>query len=204
MKRIGFIDGRRIRGFTLSGAVALDGQRLDISDVIEVASGTTRGVYINYTQSGTKTGSAQVNALAVDMGIAADVPYAYGISISLDTIDDKTVGFLSGLSIYWEDYGDALTHSVMIDLGKNSVHEPADRNCFFRCREHTTVWPNSSVMRLEGGNSSGYFVVFDNPAGAEDAEVILDAATCGESADYRIRCHLEHYAIDRYIYLFPV
>lgn len=190
-----------------SGESGSEGFLLNIDDASTIASGRGRGIHIEYTSSGVKTGSAGVRTVAIDTTISANVPSWTGIDIYLAALggeNNYTVGNVFPLSIYVDDIGDNVESFCAVDIGINSSTKCNSRHSFFRCREHLAIVAGSAIMRLEGGNAASYFLVFDNPAGVEDSEVILDAATCNETADHRIRVHLEHTDVDRYIYLYPV
>uniref|UniRef100_A0A6M3L4J2 Uncharacterized protein n=1 Tax=viral metagenome TaxID=1070528 RepID=A0A6M3L4J2_9ZZZZ len=175
-----------------------------ITDAAVAASGMFNGINIAYNNSGAKTGTGTIDGLNIDMATTADVVYFYGIAVYSATIADKTMGQICGLSFYFEDQGNAVSAYTMIDVGRNCPHASLGRDTIIRVREHTTVQPLSSFLLLEGSNALGYMFEFADAAGAEDATVILDSATCDQTADYRIRVRLATAAVDRYIYLYPV
>lgn len=195
-------------------AAAGNGIHLVVTDSSGIASGRGRALFIEYTMDTAQTGTAGVRTAAINTTISADVPSVTGLDIYLAALggaNNYTVGNVIPLSIYVDDLGDNVSHFMALDIGINSSAATTGgesagegRHCFIRCREHSAIHATTSVIRLEGGNSAGHFLLFDNPAGTENSSAILEPHSDTEASDYRIRCHLEHYAIDRYIYLYPV
>lgn len=194
---------------TISGTSAANGLELTVTDTSTISTGTNAGLTVSYTTSGTKTGgTVQGAGISVTTSAAIGAAgYLTGLDIYLADLggaNNYTVGVVRPLAIYVGDIGDNVDSFMAIDIGLNSSSACASRHCFIRCREHTAIVAGSAVMRLEGANSASYFLIFDNPAGTEDSAVILDSATCDQSADHRIRVYLEHTQTVRYIYLYPV
>ena len=187
---------------TFIGATAQNAFAIDVTDASTIAGGMSRGLAINYDATGIQTGTAQINALSIDMSIADDVNDWMMLTLYNAAVADKNIEIFSFISMYSEDLGDDLAAKMLIDIGFNSPHAPAGRDCVIRCREHTGVQPNSIFLQLEGANALGYMFNFTDAPGAEDAAVILDTATCGETATQRIRCLTT--LGDRYIYLYVV
>ena len=193
-------------GIFQSGHDADDLKKFTLAVEDPMAAGMTRAVAIDLSVSGAQTGTATMTALAIDIAATAATNYFYGIEIYSATIADHAVGsFLCGLSFYFEDQGNAVANYCMIDMGQANVHAPIGRHSYIRIREHgAAVLAGSSFLLLEGANAVGYLLNFGGAAGAEDSTIILDSATCDQTADYRIRVRLGVEAVDRYIYLFPV
>lgn len=192
-------------GIFQDGHTADNFKSFNLIDQDDNASGMTHVVNIVGQFTAAKTGSAVFTGLNIDLDADNDVPYLYGIEVYSNTIADDTIGFVCGLSFYFEDQGNAVGSYVMIDVGRNCPHAPSGRDTIIRVREHDTVQADSSFLLLEGGaNALGYLVNFGQAAAAEDTEVILDSATCDQTADYRVRCRLSTEAVDRYIYLYPI
>lgn len=152
MKRIGFIDGRRVAGWSFPAtATPGNGQVMNITDPSTPASGIRRGAYINYTQSGVKTGSAEVDAFAIDLALNAAVPTAYGQAIYLSSSGDPTIAFVSGLSFYIDNLGSGLSGFAAIDIGLALSDAPPTRHCFMRLRNHVGTIVADGI-RIEGSN----------------------------------------------------
>lgn len=151
MKRIGFIDGRRVAGWRFPAtATPGNGLVLTIVDPSIIASGDNRGVYISYTASGKKTGGT-VAPLGVNLAITEDTPYGYGIRIDTAAVADKTMEMLMGLDVYMHDAGTAVGRYYALNLGMEHNSEPAGEVGFMRLRNHGTRTMDS-VLRLEGTN----------------------------------------------------
>jgi len=189
---------------TITGSTADNVFAIDVTDESTIAGGMSRGLAINYDATGAQTGTAQINALAIDMSISDDINDWMMLTLYNATVADKNIEIFSFISMYQEDLGNDVAAKMLIDIGFVNTHATAGRDCVIRCREHGTVQPLSSFLRTEGGtNALGYMFDFQGTVGAEDATVMLDAATCGETADHRIRVRIAGVG-DRYIYLFPV
>ncbi len=61
-----------------------------------------------------------------------------------------------------------------------------------------------ALFAYTGVNAQGYFLWLEAASGAEDSAIPFDTATCGETADRRLRVRCEGDTTDRYIYLFPI
>jgi hypothetical protein len=62
----------------------------------------------------------------------------------------------------------------------------------------------TSLIRYDGVNANGYFLQLTAAAGVEDSAIPFDTATCGETADMRLRVRCVGDATVRYIYLYPI
>ena len=189
---------------TLTGETADNAFAIDVTDESTIAGGMSRGLAINYDATGIQTGTAQINALSIDMSIADDVNDWMMLTLYNAAVADKTIAIFSMLSLYSEDLGNAVSSRIIFDVGINSSHATASRDCIFRVREHSTVQDVNSFLRLEGGtNALGYMFDFQGVVGGADAAVIMDADVGAETCSHRIRCRIAGVG-DRYIYLYPV
>ena len=156
---------RDMYGTWADGIASDDVFKLVVSDAMTIAGGINRALAIEYTTSGTKTGTAQINAISIDAYVTADIPDVMLIAIYTGAIADKTMEKLFGISMYFEDFGNALDDFVAIDIGYNSPHDVvADRNCFFRLRQHNTVQASSAIIRAEGQSAANFLVQADTMA----------------------------------------
>lgn len=175
MKKIGFIDSRRLKGFTLAGASALVGPQLDIEDIATQSSGSSIGLYLNYDQNGAKTGSATVAVQAIDLALKKAVIYAYNQALYMAGSGNPAVDFASALSIYIDDIGTGLGGFCGIDIGLALTNAPADRHCFIRMRNHVGTIVKDAI-RIEGSHPVTNLFAFEI-----DHEPIVDAAVGGSS-----------------------
>lgn len=151
---------------TLTGSSAASAMLLTVTDTTTQTSGISRGIAVDYTQSGTKTSTAEVNCITVDLLLSADVPYAYGFVFYAYDSGDPTIGLLAAVSIYIADCGTAVTHICAIDIGlAQGSNSPADRHCFIRMRAHSAGAKPDCVFQLEGANAADYLFSFDSAAG---------------------------------------
>lgn len=154
MKRIGFIDGRRVAGFTLRGTIALNGINIPITDTATPSSGYMRGLYLNYTQSGIKTGSAEVAPLSIALAVAANVPRGMCISLYTAAIANKTIDGLHAIDVYMDDPGTACNRYYALNLGQAHTNAAAESG-FIRMRNHGPT-PLNAVFQLEANNPATY------------------------------------------------
>jgi len=187
---------------TFTGATADNAFAIDVTDEMTIAGGMNRALAINYDCTGLQTGTAQINALSIDMSIADDVNDWMMLTFYNSEVLDKNIEIFSFISMYSESLGNDVAAIMLMDIGMNWNHAPAGRECVIRCRQHDTVSATSDFLRLEGANALGYMFNFTDAAGAEDAAVILDNSASAETVDQRIRCRTT--LGDRYIHLFPV
>ena len=173
-------------------------------DQDDPATGYVRVLALSLTSTANRTGDATLTGLNIDMAAGGNVPYFYGIEIYSAVIADKTMGLVCGLSMYFEDQGNAVGNYCMVDLGQDNVHAAIGRDTYFRIREHGTIQGDKSWLLLEGANAVGYIWNFNDAAGAENGGFVLEPHSDTETSDYRVRVRLGNIAGDRYIYLYPV
>jgi len=184
---------------TLSGVAALSGISMTTTDTATQTSGTCCGINMTYNQNGTKTSSGAVCPILINQFINANVPSSFGIYHYLEFSGDETVANVNAFTAYWGDVGANVTNVCMIDLGYNTSHATGGRNCFIRCRQHTTVQSGSAVLRLEGNGSAEYLVSFE--AQPDLGQGILTAADYdANTADHVIKVQTP--AGDRWIQLY--
>jgi hypothetical protein len=148
MKRVGYIDGRRITGFTLAGALAKDGMYLAVEDISTPSSGTVHAVKINYDQNGAKAG-ATAEAFCVMMTAKQAAQYAYAEAIHILSSGNPALGFVSPLSIYVDDQGTACTNLVGLDMGFAVNNAPSGRHAFIRMRNDVGQIVKDAIL-IEG------------------------------------------------------
>lgn len=191
-------------GIFQDGHGADDLKKFTLVDQDDNAAGMTRVVAIDGSFTAAKTGTAVFTGLAIDIAAGNDCVYVYGAEIYMAAVDNKTIGFLCGLSLYFEDQGNAISSYAMIDMGRVSVDAPATRDTYIRIREHgAAVLADSSFLLLEGANAVGYLLNFGDAPGTEDDPIILDNSTDGGGTHaQRIRVRIP--GADRYIYLYAI
>ncbi len=183
--REAFNDGL-IADYTPSGSSATNKVRLNFADSSTHSSGYNRGIYLNWTQTGTKTGSAEINAFAVDFSLRADCPYVYGMAVYASHIGNPTIDFFAGWSLYLDDIGSNVGGIVGLDLGFAASTSPSGRHAFIRCRKHTANVPDT-VLLLEGSGCAKYLLKFDQTGNL----CVTDASAVAGNRTHKIKCNLQ-------------
>lgn len=200
MKRIGYIDGRRIAGFNLAGAAALNGMALTIRDLLTFTTeyGHGRGIYLNFTQVGAKGVLSYSDALAIEYILAGDVTYANAINISMNFSGTPTCGYYAGLQIYGENpgAGNALNYYVALMLGLDVENAPLIGSHFMRVFGHGGAV--TSVIWL--ANTSGSFIT--NLLKFEGVAAPLSPGSDTTDCTYRIACEVGPGPAIKYLHLF--
>lgn len=123
---------------------------LQVTDSVALASGYSRGIYINWTKTGAQTGGA-VNPLAIDF--AATTANCTEVALESHYITqtgNKLTGNVFGWQIYCEDLGTGVANVCLIDLGIVAGTHTASRLAFFRAKQHSTTKRMDEVFYIEG------------------------------------------------------
>lgn len=192
MKRIGFIDGRRVAGWTFPAtATPGNGQVLTINDLSVITSGYSRGVYIDYTQTGVKGGGAWVVPLAIDLTLVGDVGFAFAQSIGIAFSGAAIANYGGGIYIYLNDPADgSVVHYCGLMIGIDAENAPSGTSCFMRVYGHggavdTVIW-----LANGAGTPITYLLDFEGLAspispGSDSTNVTYKIAMrVGESPQY--------------------
>lgn len=156
MARKGFIDSRRLRGFTLRGAAPRTGIPITIRDLTTISTGHSRGLFIDYTQAGAKGGACYVRPLEVALSVEAACEGAAGIRIGMSTSGNPAMsGWYHALDIYSGDIGTGGENHAVINIGKESAN-PGTVDAFIRMRNHSGK--AVAFLRLEGTEPADYLL----------------------------------------------
>lgn len=120
-----------------------------VTDATTLNAGRGRGLHIGYTVSGTKTGTYGVRTANIETYVSEAVDSVCGLNVYQDTIADKAVSNLFGISIYMCDQGNAVGNMVALDVGINSDHQASGRHAGMRIRNHTGT-ARAAIMVEEG------------------------------------------------------
>ncbi|MCJ7829230.1 MAG: hypothetical protein MUP81_05785 [Dehalococcoidia bacterium] len=132
---------------TISGTTARNVLDLSVADTSTSASGYHRGIYLNWTATGDKTGTAEINGIASDITLTgANTPYSYNLTAYQVATSNPTIGYASGLSIYFDNLGTNLGALVGVDIMLGLTTAPADRYTYIRCRDMVTSVPTSVLL----------------------------------------------------------
>jgi len=86
---------------TLSGSSALDAVRINVTDTTTASTTSyTRSLYVNHTSTGAKTGSAEVNAVGIDVNATANVNHMFAVSLYTGGNAGATVNHVAGIYMY--------------------------------------------------------------------------------------------------------
>lgn len=182
-----------------TGTTADDAKMFKVTDTQTNASGLARGLCVDYTQNGVKTGTAEVNALAVDLAVLKSVPYAYAQTIYIYGSSDPTVGLVAGLSLYIADCGDDIANNFCADLQFALTDLATVRTAHLRLRNHTAAVPTCNLFLQAGNNNKSATYFIDTGQNAESGPVYAAQTTTGtEVATYKIRCRYN--ATDFYLF----
>jgi len=194
MKRIGFIDGRRIAGFKLAGTVALTGVNIPITDTATPSSGNMRGIHINYTQSGAKNGTAVINPLSIAVTISANVPYIFPFDITVEASANKTHTMISPINVYLKDVGNACQHAACALLGREITNVGIASDSFLWMRNHGAV---AATAFIKSTGIATYLLDF----GGQDLGVPLAEATDSVNCSHKLALRMPD-GSTRYFHLF--
>ena len=151
MKRIGFIDGRRVAGFAFPAtATPGNGQVMTVRDP-SIGALHNRGMRIDYRQTGVKTGAGRVDGLGVDMIVSADSPYVNTMAHYIAWVGTPTVVYATGGFWYLDNpgAGNNLVQYCALMLGMN-VTNPPTKSTFMRVYGHggavdSVIWLANSA-----------------------------------------------------------
>jgi len=129
---------------TITGGTAVNVFEVKVTDSTTISEGYMRGIYVNYTNSGAKTGG-ECNPLAVDMTMSANSASCYAVSLYICQSDDPTISNdISAIYIYADSKGSA-TYSATyncLDLNMDSTAKATGGNNFMRIYGHGAAADN--------------------------------------------------------------
>lgn len=173
-----------------STATANDCVYIKVTDA-STASATdySRGLYIDYTASGAKTSSAEVNALGIDVAVSAATPYAYISSLYMSTSGNPTIGLISAMSVYLDNIGTGVSSVHMLDLqtGNPTASAASTREAYIRCRNHGTGTP-TGIFFLQANNNAKAATNFIEQDSVTVGPVAAASTTNDSTWTYKVRC----------------
>jgi len=149
----------------LTGSTALDASAINVTDSTTAASGYSRNLYLNSTVSGTKTGSGEFNALAMDITVSGNTPYCYGLSIWSASSGNPTLGLFAPITIYQDDLGNAVAAWHGISMGCNFTNAPTTEHDFINVRNHSGTVTPDAIIRGEGTPCATNFLELESMSG---------------------------------------
>jgi len=145
---------------TISGAAALDVMKINVTDTIAIASTSySRGLYINYANSGIKSANAECNGIGIDMNSTANVTSMYGASFYTGACNGATINRVACIYTYM----DTLTGTVAASNCLRLEHAGGGTyNSFISLRKQGGTI-NAMIETVGGGGSpvSTYLFEFE-------------------------------------------
>lgn len=173
---------------TLTGAAALNAVEFTVTDSTTGSSGYARGLYVNCTASGDKTGTGEHNAVGIDLTPTGNAYIQTPLSMYTGACGSATISNLWGMFLYMDDIGGSATVTDKRGIAIGIDNGDGATTCsFFRLYNHGTA-------------SSQITHVFDFPnAGIGAAEKFLHVGctggmvevgdiTNGKSCTHGLRC----------------
>jgi hypothetical protein len=158
---------------TFSGSTSKNLMELAVTDSGTPSTGYTRGLYIGWTNTGNRTGDAEINGIGVDLTLDGDVVYAYGASFYAVHSGNPTLDFVAPISIYVDDLGTACGNMVGIDIGlAGGSNSPSGRHAFMRFRNHSSGAVPDAIFLIEGNGGADYLMSIDTAAGIVTAGAV--------------------------------
>lgn len=145
-------------------------------EVIVTSTGALSAGYIQAAQftvnhsTGALTGTNELHVIALDTaltgGSSRGVPYWYAETIYMSTSANPVPSYVSAISVYIDDLGNAAVDLAILDLGQalGSALTGGTRSCYIRMRRHSTITLKAAI-RLEGTSCTN-LISIDNPATA--------------------------------------
>ncbi len=156
----------------------------------------------------------RIKALDVSIGQTATSTITTGsicgIYVSMEAIKVDNAGRTQGIYIYqggvgtYADYGIYIQMESEHTLAGIKIEQLAVAAGWGIELNDSGGFGFDSLFAYTGVNAQGYFLWLTAASGVEDSAIPFDTATCGETADRRLRVRCEGDTTDRYIYLFPV
>ncbi|MBA7669595.1 hypothetical protein ES703_77726 [subsurface metagenome] len=199
MKRIGFIDGRRVAGWHFTAtATPGNGQVVDVHDPSAGATGSISAQTLKYRSIGTKTGAAYYVARTIEVHPGGDLDSVSGILEGLNiTFASPGAGALNlgrwwALDIFVNDVMGHTVHEIHgLAIGMfydNPTTLP--HSAFIRCQTHGAV-PMPAFARITGSGVTNLFYfqrcvhpVLNAPVGVGQTKKIR--VTFGDVGDFFI------------------
>lgn len=174
---------------TLTGTTNRNFIALTITDDSTIASEYSRGLYINWTSTGDRTGSGEINGIGIDFSVGGNAPYVYGMAIYAAHSGNPTVGFFAAHSIYIEDMGSNLSSFAGIDIGTNiGTNTPSSMCTFLRLRNHASSKAITSTFHIQSNNNQPHSTYLFDFQGQPSEPIVADASSVPGNATYKIKC----------------
>ena len=185
-------------------ASADNAMELIVTDSGVLATGTSRAVYIQVTNSGAKTASAYVEGLSIVMIATAAVTDLIGEKIHIHNATNNFTSNMVGLMIDLDDPGTGAQNVMLLDLYRDNTHVGATRDCYIRCKSGGTLL-GKHVFYMEGSSNIMADALFGFLACGSTS--FLKSGTCSGTIAYSIKVLVHSIAGDAgtayYIPVYP-
>jgi len=122
------------------------------------SSGYSRGLYVSYTQSGAKTGTAEVNPIGCDLTVSANVAHAFNVSLYNAVSGSPTIDYFSGIYLYFDATGSAtVNRKYGIQLEIDNTNE-ATEDGFIYLYRHGSHNLDSCIRMETAAGTADYFI----------------------------------------------
>lgn len=168
---------------TLTGVAAINAMHLAITDQVAIASTSyTRGLYINYTNAGTKSANAEVNGIGVDMDATSNVTSLYCVSLYTGAMTGATVNRVAGIYTYIDDVAGTVGATSCMHL-ETASDGATTRDDFISIRAHV-AGVHAIISDMSGGATATHFLEL---AGVNAPAEAFNAAGNGA---YSVKCRI--------------
>ncbi len=179
-----------------SGASALEGIKLDVTDTTTYSSGYGSALYLHVSQAGAKTGNAntsQFNAIALDLTIKAAGPYIVGqyFYICQSGSPDLSAAGILGQVIFLDELG-ATGYIHMLSLQKANTTKATGYDTFIQMACQGSGVARTAIF-LTGTHNPDYFLQFQSTA-----DCISASSGAVPNATYKLLCKIG--ATDAYLH----
>lgn len=199
MKRIGFIDGRRVAGWHFTAtATPGNGQVVDVHDPSAGATGSISAQTLRYRPTGVKEGAAYYVAKTIEVYPSGDLGHVSAILEGLSIYfaspgaGARNLGRWWALDVYMEEVMGHTVHEIHgLAIGMNYTNPTTlPHSAFIRCQTHGAV-PMPAAIRITGSGVTNLFYfqrcvtpVLNAPVGVANTKKIR--VTFGDVGDYFI------------------
>lgn len=196
MKRIGFIDGRRIAGWNFPAtATPGNGQVVDVTDPSEGATGSVVAQTLKYRPTGDKTGSDYSIGKRIDVYPQGDLFILEGLQIHFhDPIGAGTFERWWAFDIYLDAIGALATVREIsaITVGMNYTNPTVlPHSAFLRLYTHGAV-PVPAAIRIAGSGVDSLFYF-------QRSVTPIAVGAVGGAQNRKIRVHIADVPADYFI-----
>lgn len=175
---------------TCSGSSAINANDFVVTDTTTGSEGYMRGLYVNMTSTGTKTGTGETNAVGIDLTQTGNAWLATPLSLYTAGCGSAVIPHLWGIYLYMDDIGGSatVTSKVGLNIGIDNGDNAATCS-FFRLYNHGSAGTDIDYvfdMPNGGINPAQYWW----HAGCTGDMIEIGDITNGKSCTHGLRCQI--------------